>query len=153
TVELTEQPWQRIIVDGQEHPYAFTGGSSEQRTCTVAATRQEQCVESGLDGLLLLKTTDSAFKGFLRDAYTTLSETDERIFATILTARWRYRDLQADWNGCHQLLRRTLLEVFARHRSLSVQQTLYAMGAAALEACPAIEEITLTMPNQHRLLV
>ena len=110
-------------------------------------------MQSGIDGLLLLKTTDSAFPGFLRDEYTTLPETDDRIFATMLTTHWRYRDPQADWDNCHRLIRRTLLEVFALHRSLSVQQTLCAMGAAAVDACPAIEEITLTMPNQHRLLV
>ena len=34
-----------------------------------------------------------------------------------------------------------------------MQHTLHAMGAAALEACPAVGEITLTMPNRHRLLV
>jgi urate oxidase len=27
------------------------------------------------------------------------------------------------------------------------------MGEAALNACPEIEEIRLTMPNQHRILV
>ena len=46
-----------------------------------------------------------------------------------------------------------MLDVFADHMSLSVQQTLYAMGEAALTACPAVTEITLTMPNRHRVLV
>ena len=41
---------------------------------------------------------------------------------------------------------------FANHESLSVQQTLYAMGEAALAASPEIERITLTMPNKHRIL-
>jgi urate oxidase len=150
---LVEQPWRRITVAGQGHPHAFLGGGSEQRTCTVAATRRERRVESGLDNLLILKTTDSGFRGFIRDRYTTLPDTNDRIFATILTAGWQYRDMNADWNGCYQHLRQTLLEVFARHQSLSVQQTLHDMGVAALEACDAIQEITLTMPNQHRLLV
>ncbi len=34
-----------------------------------------------------------------------------------------------------------------------MQHTLHAMGAAALAACPAIDRITLTMPNKHRILV
>ncbi len=34
-----------------------------------------------------------------------------------------------------------------------MQQTLYAMGAAALGGSPEIESITLTMPNKHRILV
>jgi urate oxidase len=32
-----------------------------------------------------------------------------------------------------------------------VQQTLYAMGEAALETTPAIASIDLEMPNQHRI--
>jgi urate oxidase len=152
-VRLEEQPWQRLLIDGREHPHAFAGGSTEKRTCTVTRTRQALRVESGLDDLPLLKTTDSAFAGFLRDGYTTLPETDDRIFATVLSASWLYGVAAADWNHCHSLIRQTLLEVFARHKSLAVQQTLHAMGAAALEACSQIEQITLRMPNQHRLLV
>ena len=67
TVSLEEQPWQRITVDGREHPHAFVGGGSDKQTATVTLGRPGQRVESGLDGLLLLKTTDSAFRGFLRD--------------------------------------------------------------------------------------
>ena len=153
SIRLTEQPWQRIPVAGQDHPHAFMGGGTEQRTCAVTVTRQERRIESGLDNLLILKTTDSGFRGFIRDRYTTLPDTDDRIFATMLTAVWQYRGTTADWDRCYHVIRQTLLEVFARHQSLSVQQTLYDMGAAALEVCDAIEEITLTMPNQHRLLV
>jgi urate oxidase len=153
TLSLVEQPWQRLIADGREHPHAFRGGGSEQRTSRVTLTRQQVRVESGLEDLALLKTTDSAFAGFHRDAYTTLPETADRIFATVLSATWLYTEVQADWDGCSERIRRALLEVFARHKSLAVQQTLYAMGVAALEACSQIEEICLRMPNQHRLLV
>lgn len=153
TVQLVEAPWQRIVVRGQEHPHAFFGNSSERRTCTVRQTRRDIRIEAGLEGLLLLKTTDSAFKGFLRDRYTTLPETDDRMFATRVTARWQYNAVRVDWNPCHAQIRQTLLETFADHHSLSVQQTLHAMGAAALAVCPQMEEISLTMPNQHRLLV
>jgi urate oxidase len=51
------------------------------------------------------------------------------------------------------MIRAALLNVFATHDSLAVQQTLYAMGEAAIDACAEISEIELTMPNQHRLLV
>ena len=33
------------------------------------------------------------------------------------------------------------------------QQTLYAMGEAALERCTSVSRISIVMPNQHRLLV
>jgi urate oxidase len=152
-VELADLPWQRLVIGGREHPHAFIGGGSERRICLVTRTRQEKRIESGLDGLRLLKTTDSAFKGFLRDAYTTLPETDDRIFATMLSAQWRYGVNQANWGDCHRRIRQAMIDVFANHHSLSVQQTLHAMGTAALDSGPEIRQITLTMPNQHRLLV
>jgi len=153
TIQLTEQPWQRLAVNGQEHPHAFTGGSVGARTSTVTLSRQELRIESGLEGLLLLKTTDSAFTGFIRDPYTTLAETEDRIFATLLTARWLHGEPPADWNHCYQLIRQTLITVFATHKSLAVQHTLHDMGRAALEVCRSIREISLQMPNKHHLLV
>ncbi len=153
TVALAEKPWTRLTIDGREHPHAFCGGSSERRTCIVTDSRQGKRVESGLEDLSLLKTTDSAFTGFIHDAYTTLRDADDRIFATLLSARWRYRTSPADWDRCFDAVRGALLAVFARHKSLAVQHTLYAMGQGALDAAPELEEITLEMPNRHHLLV
>jgi urate oxidase len=153
TIQLVERTWQRIVVNGQEHPHAFTGGGREQGTSIVRLTRQTARIQSGIRNLFLLKSADSAFKGFLRDPYTTLQETEDRIFATRITARWMYREGNVGWNHCRERIRRTLLETFAEHKSQSVQQTLHAMGAAALKACGQIEQITLVMPNQHHVLV
>src|SRR5207244_10884473 len=118
--------WQRLNGAARESPHACVGGSSEQRTGTVTMTRAGVRVESGITGMLLLKTADSAFAGFVRDEYTTLPETDDRIFATELSARWLYRGAPADPDSCYQRIREQLLEVFAGHHSLSVQHTLYA---------------------------
>ena len=153
TVTLEEHGWRRILVAGAPHPHAFLGGGDETRTCTVRVTRQTTCVEAGIGGLLLLKTSDSAFRDFARDPYTTLPDTDDRIFATILEANWVYGTDRADWNDCHARIRQTLLEAFANHKSLGVQQTLFAMGEQALDVCKDIDEIQLTMPNKHRLLM
>ena len=138
---------------GAEHRHAFIGGNNETRTCTITATHQAVRVESGIDGLLVLKTTDSGFVGFVRDKYTTLPETTDRIFATVVTATWTYGPIVADWDSCHAAIRQTLLDVFAAHKSRGVQETLFAMGEAALATCRQIEEIRLTMPNQHRIAV
>jgi urate oxidase len=154
TIDLVEQPWQRIVVGGREHSHAFQGTGPEKRTSNVILTRGQRLrIESGIDDLLLLKTTDSSFTGFLRDAFTTLPETTDRIFATALSVRWLFGAARADFELCHRQIRTALLETFAGHKSLSVQQTLHAMGLAALAACPQIEEIHLRMPNRHRLLV
>ena len=110
-------------------------------------------IEAGIDGLLVLKTTDSGFVGFVRDKYTTLPETTDRIFSTVVTATWPYASDVADWDGCHAAIRQALLDAFATHKSRGVQETLFAMGEAALAACRQIDEIRLTMPNKHHLLV
>jgi urate oxidase len=153
TVQLLEQPLERIRIDGREHPHAFYSKARETRTTTVGISRRAIRVESGLDELFLLKSTGSAFSGFLRDRYTTLPDAADRVLATMLKADWLYRPEFTDWNRAHALVRQSLLSTFALQKSLSVQQTLHAMGAAALDACPEIERITLVMPNQHRLLV
>jgi urate oxidase len=153
TVRLAEQPLERIRVDGGEHPHAFCGKTREMRISSVTRSRRGLRVESGLGDLFLLKSTNSSFVGFLRDRFTTLPDAADRILATMLEAEWLYNGETVDWNHARALIRQALLETFARHQSLSAQQTLYAMGAAALEACPEIERITLVMPNQHRILV
>jgi urate oxidase len=153
TVWLAEQPLERIRLDGREHPHAFCGKSVETRTSIVRYFRGGLRVESGIDDLFLLKSTESSFCGFLRDRYTTLPDASDRILATMLKADWLYTQEATDWNLAHVRIRRALVETFAVHQSLSAQQTLYAMGAAALEVSPEIERITLIMPNQHRILV
>jgi urate oxidase len=153
TVRLGEQPLRHIWVAEHRHPHAFFRQPGCTRTSTVRRWRGGVSVQSGIDDLFLLKTTDSSFTGFLRDRYTTLAEATDRIFATLLRADWLYDGADVCWDHEHELIRRTLVETFAVHQSLSVQQTLYAMGAAALEACARLQEISLVMPNKHRILV
>ena len=147
TVRIAQEPWERLA------PTTFVGGGSERRVCTVVRAGEEARVEGGIEGLLVLKTTGSSFTGFARDSFTTLPEAEDRILATSVTARWRYAPGEADWNACHAAARSAMLERFAEHHSLAVQQTLHLMGEAALAACAEIEEITLDLPNRHRLLV
>jgi urate oxidase len=152
-IRLVESPWRRIVVEGVEQPHAFLGGGTETRTAHVVRNRDVLRVEAGLEGLQLLKTTGSAFTGFVRDRYTTLPETTDRILATEVQARWSYAaGAVLDWDETHARVRRALLETFVQHESLSVQHTLHAMGEAALGASGMIEEVTLNMPNKHRIL-
>ena len=153
TARLTKQPWQRILVDGSEHDHAFIGTSVERETAIVSNDRQSLQITSGLDSLSVLKTTRSGFCGFLRDRYTTLEETADRILATTMTASWDSDRPDTDWTSCRRAVRRALVETFAEHDSASVQHTLYAMASAALDRCQNIQAITLEMPNQHRILV
>jgi urate oxidase len=109
-------------------------------------------VLAGLSDLVVLKTTGSEFWGFPRDRYTTLAETRERILATAVTARWRYTGTDLDFGGCFERVRTALLEAFAGTHSLALQQTLFAMGEAALGQVDDVAEIRLSMPNRHHFL-
>ena len=152
-IEISERLWGRIKVNGEPHPHAFMHCMPERRTSRIEATRGRSIVQSGLEDLLVLKTTDSGFSGFIKDEYTTLKETDDRIFATAVKAHWTYRDGWTSFAESWRVVRSLLIETFATHNSLSVQQTLYAMGQAVLEAREEIIEINLSMPNKHCLPV
>jgi urate oxidase len=146
-VAIEERLWDRLGWT------AFEGSSNERRTARVSRSRSGATVESGLKDLLILKSTHSGFSGFKRDAYTTLKDTSDRILATSLTAAWTHTSPAGPFAGSWEAVRRTMLDAFAAHESLSVQHTLYAMGEAALAGHPALSEIRLTMPNKHHLLV
>lgn len=151
-VNLTEHLWERIPYEGKPHRHSFMGSSEETRVSRIEMTRRSFRLHSGLDNLLVLKTTDSEFWGFVRDEFTTLAEVHDRIFATNITAIWEYAGTQeVDFDDVYGRLRRRILDVFVTHRSLSVQQTLYAMGEACLAETETISEIAITMPNQHRI--
>jgi urate oxidase len=145
-VEMTEHLWSHIA------PAAFTR-ECQKRTAVVSGKRDALTVEAGIDDLTILKSGGSAFEGYIQDPYTTLKETKDRIFATAVRARWRYKTTNLDFNALWQGVRQVILDSFAAHDSLSVQHTLHALGRQVLAVFPDIVEIQLTMPNKHALLV
>jgi urate oxidase len=150
-IELVEHLWQRMAFDGTAHTHSFTGGGSEKRTAVVTRTAAGPTITSGLKGLMLLKTTDSAFVGYPKDEFTVLPETTDRILATECEASWDYTSTELDFEALHQRIRESLLRTFAGHKSLSVQHTLYAIGENILQDHPEIAEISLVMPNKHHI--
>ncbi|MBW3601782.1 MAG: urate oxidase [Actinobacteria bacterium] len=152
-IRLVEHPWVRVEAGGRGHPHAFSRSSGERWTATVAATRSGLRVGAGLEGLVLLKTTGSGFAGFLKDRYTVLEETDDRLLATEVSATWRYASAEADFPACRRKARRALVEAFADHDSRSLQHTLWAMGQAVLRDCGQVERVSLSLPNRHHFPV
>lgn len=152
-IEISEHGWTRIAVGGAPHEHSFTKDGDEKRTTKVDAKREMVTVESGIENLIVLKTAKSGFVGFVKDSYTTLPETTDRILATSITANWQYSRSEAATRDTWQNVRQTILEIFAGHDSFSVQHTLYAMGEAVLEKFPDIAEIALSLPNIHCLPV
>jgi urate oxidase len=115
--------------------------------------RAGEWVLSGLRGLVVMKTTGSEFHGYIKDRYTTLPETRDRILATAVNARWRHAGVEADWDAAFAAARAVLMERFADLHSLSLQQTLHAMATGVLEARPEIAEVRLSLPNRHHFVV
>jgi len=152
-VALSEKPWQHLHTSGKPHPTTFVESSGERQTAEIAAMRNAApSVRAGLENLVVLKTANSEFAGFIRDSLTTLPETTDRLFGTSIRACWRYSSLSANFLALRSAIRDILLSVFADHASKSVQHTLYAMGETALARVPVIEDIELAMPNNHYLL-
>jgi urate oxidase len=152
-VEISERAWGRLPVNGRPHDHAFVDSGTERRTASVTSNGERVSVVAGIEGLQILKTTGSAFAGFLKDPFTTLRETQDRILATTLTAKWTYIKPEVTFGPYWLGVRQALLDTFSIHDSQSVQHTLYAMAEAVLSAYEEIAEITLTMPNRHHLLV
>ena len=156
-VEIEEYAWDRIKADGQPHDHAFARRGQEVRTTVVTVDgtgpAERAWVVSGIKDLVVLKSTGSEFHGFYTDEYTTLAETDDRILATQLVVRWRYAAPDFDWAASHAGIRSALLTAFADTHSLALQQTLQAMGTAALTAHPEVAEIRFSAPNKHHFEV
>lgn len=153
TAHIRETRWDRIQVGDRPHPHAFVAGGSERRTCRARldAKSAKADLTGGITDLQVLRTTGSEFHGFVSDRYRTLKDAHDRIFATSVDAQWPYGSESSDFNAAFTAIRAAPLETFATHHSVAVQQTLLAMGEAALAACPSIQSIELNMPNQHRI--
>lgn len=153
-IQVTATPWENATVGGKLHASTFIRGGGEVETTTVTCSQEGVArVRSGLDGLVILKTANSAFEGFLRDPLTTLAETSDRLFGTSMTAQWNYQTGELSFRALRGRVRDALISTFAAHDSKSVQHTLYAMAEAALSAVPEIADVELAMPNKHCLLV
>lgn len=190
-IEVEEYAWERATVAGAGHPHTFIRSGQDVRTTAVTVAgqgpAQRAWVVSGLRDLVVLKWTGSEFAGFLKDQYTTLEETHDRVLATSLTARWRYARAgggagagvgrsagvgagagaaagtgpdpgvgggvgPGDWGAAYAQVRQILLEQFALVHSLALQQTLFEMGQAVLQARPDVAEVRLSAPNKHHFL-
>ena len=151
-VRLAEHLWERIPVNGEAHDHAFTRAAI-LRTATVESAGEEGTnITSGIDDLLILKTTNSGWEGFLREQYTTLPDTGDRILSTSVTADWEYNQAGVDYDALWAGVRDQILTTFTDHYSPSMQNTLYRMGEAVLTRFPQIERIHFSFPNRHHIL-
>ncbi|GAA4580625.1 urate oxidase [Planotetraspora phitsanulokensis] len=149
-VAIEEYSWERNGDSG----HSFVRSGRETRTCVAHYDGSQAWVVSGLTGLVVLNTTNSEFWGYIKDEYTTLPETRDRILATAVDAAWRHAAPDGDaFDKSYENARQALLAAFGGTYSLSLQQTLYAMGSRVLNDCPEICEVRLSLPNRHHFLV
>ncbi|ETK36334.1 factor-independent urate hydroxylase [Microbispora sp. ATCC PTA-5024] len=156
-VAIEEYAWERNGASG--HSFVRAGG--EVRTCVAHYDGERAHVVSGLRDLVVLNTTNSEFWGYIKDEYTTLPETRDRMLATAVNVSWRHAAPagpseawpSGDWDKAYDRARQALLAAFAETYSLSLQQTLYAMGSRVLGDCPGVCEVRLSLPNKHHFVV
>ncbi|MFJ4650664.1 factor-independent urate hydroxylase [Nocardia sp. NPDC088792] len=152
-IEIEEYAWQRVPVGGSGHDHTWTRIGPEVRIAAITVadtdTGRQEWVIGGVKDLVILKSTGSEFAGFLTDPFTVLEPAYDRILATSLTARWRFATPPDDWDATYSGIRAAMVEVFATLHSKALQQTLFEMGRAALEAYPCLAEVRLSAPNKH----
>ena len=173
-VRVVSAGWSRVTVDGREHAHGFQsdegGGSGQGRRFAevevarggageggeeTTATASRSKVVAGVEGWRVLKTTQSGYEGFLKDRFTRLPDTRERIAATSVTASWRYGG-PCDYDGNYRRALAALGEAFfgppkGGAYSPSLQFTLFEMAKKVLEGVPSAESVHLRLPNLHFL--
>jgi urate oxidase len=146
-----ETRWKRLAVGGKPHPHSFTLDNNGTPFAQVTATRAGHSTVSGIDGITFMKTTASGWSGYIKDRYTTIPETRDRLLGTAMTGSWLWASDPADFPAVNAKILETLIENFATTFSESMQDSLYRMGEAALAAVPEVKQMTLACPNKHYL--
>ncbi|CAF9917730.1 MAG: hypothetical protein ALECFALPRED_000349 [Alectoria fallacina] len=158
-VKVVTHRWTRLTVAGEPHPHSFFRDGSETRN--VEATADEGkgiSIRSAIAGLLVLKSTGSAFHSFYKDEYTTLPDVYERILSTEVDCGWAWNTFSSvqevqstvpNFDKAWESARMITLETFAKESSPSVQNTLYKMCEQILEVVSEVKAVDYSLPNKH----
>ncbi|EHA22960.1 hypothetical protein CBS63078_5715 [Aspergillus niger] len=158
-VNIITHRWTRMTIDGKPHPHSFLRDGEETRNVQVDVVDGKGVdITSSLAKLTVLKSTNSQFWGFLRDEYTTLPETWDRILSTDVDASWQWRrfsgldevratvpHFDATWAAARDIT----LKTFAEDNSASVQNTMYKMAEQILARQSLLETVEYSLPNKH----
>jgi urate oxidase len=147
-----------LQISATEVPYAaigdspaFTPSGPDRATARLELTRS-RIIEavSGVLGFKLLRLGGSAFRGFVRDEYTTLPDLNNRPLHMWLDVEWTYVRPEASFSSGAVAadVRRIVHHVFSTFESGSIQQVIYQMGTRVLDEIPAIAEMHLEANNR-----
>jgi urate oxidase len=160
-VKVITHRWTRLEVDGKPHPHSFHRDGVETRNVDVHYNRNGGLeIRSSIVGLHVLKTTGSQFHGFVRDEFTTLKETWDRILSTEVDAVWEWKKFggleevkqwaaAGKFDKAWELARYVTLKTFCEDNSASVQATMYKMAQEIIEKAPGVEHVEYSLPNKH----
>ena len=151
-IQISQTHWNRIEVDGQPHEHSFIRDRGQHRAKVWGDESGGRKVEAGIGDVHIMKTTQSGWERFLREQFTTLPETNDRILSTIVTSKWEYNTTDVDFDETWRGVMDQVFATFTDHYSPSMQNTLYRMGGAVLKRFPEIERIWFSFPNVHYIL-
>ena len=149
-----------VQLSAEDIPYhpltgAWAPGGPERAHACIELTRDGAGIttaeaRSGIGGFRLLRLNGSAFKGFVRDQYTTLPDITNRPLHMWLDLDWTYTKTEAAFSGgaVTRQVRNIVHEVFGGFASGSIQQIIYQIGEKMLAEIPAIDEIDLEANNR-----
>lgn len=165
-IRIEEYAWERIATSGadsgsvgaDEVEHSFVRKGQETRLTQITYDGSSWEVVSGLKDLTVMNSTNSEFRGYVKDKYTTLQEARDRILATSVSGRWRFNwtddeQKMPHWEKSYEQVRKHMLQAFAETYSLSLQQTMYQMGARIIDNRSEIDEVRFSLPNKHHFLV
>ncbi|KAJ6492710.1 hypothetical protein C8R47DRAFT_420269 [Mycena vitilis] len=184
-VTVEQLRWSLILVAGEqgiaEHQHSFIRDGDEKRIVNVEVDASKgkdkltASVTAGLSDLLVLKTTESAFTGFVRDKYTTLQEVDDRILSTSIDLTYTFSPIDIPtptdaeleeftipaeipagsvWDTDVPAKARTVtLDTFASDNSASVQATLFRMAQLIIAQNAHVQTVSYALPNKHYIPV
>jgi urate oxidase len=155
-ISVKQKPWTRVEMGGKPHNHGYALSGTETRTCYVEVEEGGKVdVTGGVMNMSVLKTTQSGYEGYLKDKYTMLKETKERMMATTITSTWKYSG-PCDYDAAFEGVKAAIFEGFYGPAdkgvySPSVQFTLFEMGKLALAKVKEVESIFFNLPNLHFL--
>ena len=136
-----------------DNNHSFTAPGSPVPWVKAVVTAKDEQLSSGVTDWLILKSTESGFSDYPRCEFTTLPETNDRIFATSVTAGWHWTKHPAGFRAANEKIRAAMIRPFCDNFSPSVQATMAEMAEAAFAAVPEIDEVSLALPNKHCNLI
>ncbi|EGE78554.1 uricase [Blastomyces dermatitidis ATCC 18188] len=169
-VDITAIRWTRMTIDGKPHPHSFFRDGTDTRnvsatvtdgTTTTTTTKHGTPtikLTSSIAALSVLKSTNSQFHNFIRDEYTTLPETWDRILSTDVDASWTWQPFASvdavkraapQFDETWRAVRDITMRTFAHDNSASVQNSMYKMAEQILAVQPLLETVEYALPNKH----